>query len=458
MAGKVAFLMPAMAAAFIDDIFAQLGGMQMQEQRPEWPKGVTDDIDKKFNWVKGTTWHWNNWRDVQFQQDGQFDAPSRECQHKGCKWTASKDKIYIWWGQAGLHVMMTNDSEAKQGTTMKGKRKMDGDKLSAKFLRIHDEEAAMFDIDLYGVLEVEVDSESVEADIKKNYRKLSKTYHPDKCQDDECNKMFNLVRDAYEILSDKQKKILYDTGGLQAVKDAEKGQMQKGNDVNVEISVTLRDLYTGNTVETSLQRRIVCVACDQDKYAKTDRCRRCQSCPAEQKTVMKQMGPGMFMQQQVNVPSIHKCRNENTKLEATIEQGMDNGHTIKYAMMGEQRPGIVPGDVIFTVKTKKHSVFERKGKNLWMTVRLTVKEALLGFKRTIEHLDGHSVKVAREGVTRPEFVMKVDDEGMPVHNTPEEKGALFIKFVVDYPKQLTKKQKDLIAQTFDNEPDFHDEL
>ena len=137
---------------------------------------------------------------------------------------------------------------------------------------------------------------------------------------------------------------------------------------------------------------------------------------------------------------------------------MDNGHTIKYAMMGEQKPGIVPGDVIFTVKTKKHNVFERKGKNLWMTITLTVKEALLGFKRNIEHLDGHIVKVAREGVTRPEFVMKVDDEGMPVHNTPAEYGALFLKFVVDYPKQLTKKQKELIAQTFENEPDLHDEL
>lgn len=453
-----AVLAPHLATAFIEELFGQMQGMQMQQNQPEWPNGVSDEINKKFSWVKGTTWHWDNWREVQFQQDGTFDAPTRTCQHKQCKWTATDDKIYVWWGQDGLHVMKTNDDEAKEGARMQGKRKGDKNKINAKFVRIHDTKAILLEKDLYETLGVDVDCDA--ADIKKSYRKLSIKYHPDKCTDEECARQFEFVRDAYEILSDGQKKILYDTGGRQAVEDAEKGQIQKGKDVQVEISVTLRDLYIGNTVETSLQRRVVCVGCDQARYKNTDRCRKCSSCPSETKTVMKQMGPGMFMQQQVNVPSNHKCKNENTAIEATIEKGMDNGHTIKYPMMAEQRPGIVPGDVIFAVKTKPHSTFERKGKNLWMTIHLTVKEALLGFKRSIKHLDGHTVKIQREGVTRPEFVMKVDDEGMPVHNTPAEYGALFCKFVVDYPRTLTKAQQKLVSQVFPDEADAfgHDEL
>lgn len=457
---KLIFMLPGYAQAFFDQIFEQMHQQQIPE--PQWPNGVSETIDKQFNWLKGTTWNWNDWREVQFEQDGTFAAPTHECQHKGaCKWTASHKTIYIWWGEAGLHVMKADQKEAVAGNKMKGKRKMDGTRQQAAFVRVHDEDAAIFDADLYEMLGVDVEAD--ENAIKKAYRKLSIKYHPDKCQDDDCRKKFNMVRDAYEILSDKQKKILYDTGGRQSVKDAEKGQVQKGNDVQVEISVSLADLYVGNSVETSLQRRIVCVGCDQPRYANTDRCLRCHSCPAEVKTVMRQMGPGMFMQQQVQVESKHKCVTEHTNIEATIEKGMDNGHTIKFAMMAEQKPGVVPGDVIFTIKTKKHNKFERKGKNLWMTEHITVKEALLGFKRTFAHLDGHEVTFEREGVTRPEFIMKIDGEGMPVHNVPAEYGALFVKFVVDYPRTLNQKQKDLVAQVFDNEPVYtpstdHDEL
>lgn len=475
---KVVVLLPTLASAFFDEIFNQMHREQIPE--PQWPGSVSGEPAKDYNWLKGTTWHWNEWEDVQFQQDGSFDAPTPSCtgHMKGaCRWTAQDKHIYIWWGRDGLHVMKPSQMEASDANTMRGKRKNhDGvqyddydiyddpryinnkrhtgpHEIKARFARIHDLEASTFDDDLYEYLGVDVEAD--EQQIKKAYRKLSLKYHPDKCQEETCGAEFKKVGMAYEILSDKQKKILYDTGGRQAVKDAEKGQMQKGNDVNVEISVSLSDLYSGNSVETSLQRRIVCVGCDRPSHAKTDRCRRCQGCPAETKTVMKQMGPGMFMQQQVQVPSIHKCMTQNTAIEATIEKGMDNGHTIKFAMMAEQRPGIVPGDVIFTVKTKKHKQFERKGKNLWITERLSVKEALLGFKRTVNHLDGHQVTFEREGVTRPEFVMKIQGEGMPVHNVPAEYGSLFVKFVVDYPKTLTSKQKDLVAQVFE---EGHDEL
>ena len=230
MSGKIQLLMPTLASAFFDQIFEQ---MQMQQiPEPQWPNGVSEKPHDKFNWIKGTTWNWNDWRDVQFEQDGNFKAPTQECQQgNACKWTASDKTVYIWWGSAGLHVMKPSSMEAVAGNKLSGKRKSDSAKQYASFQRIHDEEAAIFDADLYEMLGV--DAEADENAIKKSYRKLSIKYPPDKCQDEDCRKMFNKIRDAYEILSDKQKKILYDTGGRQAVQDAEKGQVQKGNDVQV---------------------------------------------------------------------------------------------------------------------------------------------------------------------------------------------------------------------------------
>merc|ERR1719343_602245 len=99
---------------------------------------------------------------------------------ESCKWSASKGKVYILWGEAGLHEM-----------------------------------------EIIGLSD-----DADEGEIKKVYRKLSVKYHPDKNPDEESRKKFNEVRDAYEILNDPDKKILYDIGGMEAVKKHEKGEVE----------------------------------------------------------------------------------------------------------------------------------------------------------------------------------------------------------------------------------------
>merc|ERR1719282_1636262 len=99
---------------------------------------------------------------------------------------------------------------------LKGRRVSDGDRCHAKFRRVFDHEAAELEKDLYEILGLQDDAD--EADIKKVYRKLSIKYHPDKNPDEESKRKFAEVRDAYEILNDPDKKILYDTGGMEAVK------------------------------------------------------------------------------------------------------------------------------------------------------------------------------------------------------------------------------------------------
>merc|ERR1711988_193323 len=101
----------------------------------------------------------------------------------------------------------------------------------------------MGDKDLYGALGLPDDAD--EAQIKKVYRKLSIKYHPDKNPDAESKAKFAEIRDAYEVLNDPDKKILYDTGGMAAVRKGDKGQIEKTEDHNSDVSVKLDDLYLG---------------------------------------------------------------------------------------------------------------------------------------------------------------------------------------------------------------------
>merc|ERR1719174_2146300 len=157
------------------------------------------------------------------------------------------------------------------------------------------------------------------------YRKLSKDLHPDKNPSEEARKKFNDVRDAYELLSSPETKIIYDTGGMEALQEHKKGQVQKGDSAEHPVSIT---------------RRIVCRGCGRNPGA--EKCKACNKCPNEVRTVQRQMGPGFVVQQQEEVKSKEFCKNEATTLHMNIEKGMKDGESITFEMMGEQKPKQIP--------------------------------------------------------------------------------------------------------------------
>lgn len=316
-------LLAVPCGAFMEDLLRQMGqnggggfggfemGGEMAPAEAEWPEHVDDEISSDFNWMKASTWHWNGWNNVVFHADGRFEAPSAECaQENMCKWTANDGKIYILWGEAGLHVLRAQVNDATAGNVLRGTREMDGDDCEARFVS---RDASAVEMDPYEVLGV--DQEASERDVKRAYRKLSVKYHPDKNQgNDAAIETFNKIREAYEILGNPDKKILYDTGGLEAVKGAEKegagGAMDpfsaffggggggrrgrnanKGPDASVEMAVSLAQLYSGATAGATIQRRVVCRGCRKSRKGK---CAECGACPPETKMVQRQMGPGTF--------------------------------------------------------------------------------------------------------------------------------------------------------------------
>jgi len=474
------WLSPRPTCAFIEELFGQAfggggggGGQQFQFQmgggspfemmgggqrrkKPKFPKGVPKDVAKSMSWLKGTEWSWNNWRNVKFEKDGNFDAPTQDCQMGMCKWSAGADgKIYILWGESGLHqleivgqVPTEQDQAQLQGMRMRGKRVSDGDRCSATFQRIFDFEAAELEKDLYGALGLADDADDNE--IKKVYRKLSIKYHPDKNPDEASKRKFSDVRDAYEILNDPDKKILYDTGGMEAVKKHEKGEVEKGDDVEAEHAVSLEDLYNSGQAGASIQRRIVCRGC----RSKPDspKCAGCTRCPNEVKTVHVQVGAGMFMQQQQEVQSKEKCRQDRSTIDVMIEKGMRHGERLTFPRMAEEKPGQLPGAVILTLQLRKHPKFERVGNDLHVKMKVTLREALLGWSQTIRHLDGHTVEVGTERVTKPFQVIKVDGEGMPFRDDPTSFGAMYAKVEIVFPSKLTNSQTQAVGNAFAPDP------
>lgn len=86
--------------------------------------------------------------------------------------------------------------------------------------------------------------------------------------------------------------------------------------------------------------------------------------------VQRQVGGGFIVQQQEEVPSKEKCKDEEKKLEVTIERGMESGTEIRFKYMSEQRPQQIPGDVILVLKQQRHARFERKGNHLHHTMKI----------------------------------------------------------------------------------------
>jgi len=210
------------------------------------------------------------------------------------------------------------------------------------------------EVDLYERLGIQ--PEATEREIKSAYRKLSVKFHPDKNPGQEDK--FREITEAYEILYDKEKRVLYDHGGISAARKGMEGQQEgmspfdmffggggqqkndkRGRNMDIELPVTLEDLYVGNEKSATIKRRIVCRNCKNKGHL--PRCAGCGACPKEKKMVQRRAGPGMIVQQEVQVESKEKCKREEKTLTATIEKGMPDGEEIIFKYESEQKPGQV---------------------------------------------------------------------------------------------------------------------
>jgi DnaJ-class molecular chaperone len=162
--------------------------------------------------------------------------------------------------------------------------------------------------------------------------------------------------------------------------------------------------------------------------------------------IQQQVAPGFFVQQQVQVDSKEYCKIDNTHVDIEIEKGMSDGDEIVIERMAEQRPGIVPGNVIVRLRQQPHPTYTRAGNDLKTSMTVPLSHALLGFEKSLVQLDSSTIILNRNNaITQPGQVIRMDGQGMPAGT---ERGALFVTVNVEFPKQLTREQKDMISKVF----------
>uniref|UniRef100_A0A8D1HV67 DnaJ heat shock protein family (Hsp40) member A4 n=2 Tax=Sus scrofa TaxID=9823 RepID=A0A8D1HV67_PIG len=312
-------------------------------------------------------------------------------------------------------------------------------------------------------------------EIKKAYRKLALKYHPDKNPDE--GEKFKLISQAYEVLSDPKKRDIYDQGGEQAIKEGGSGspsfsspmdifdmffggggrmaRERRGKNVVHQLSVTLEDLYNGVTKKLALQKNVICEKCEGvgGKKGSVEKCPVCKG--RGMQIHIQQIGPGMVQQIQTvcieckgqgeRINPKDRCENcsgakvirEKKIIEVHVEKGMKDGQKILFHGEGDQEPELEPGDVIIVLDQKDHSVFQRRGHDLIMKMKIQLCEALCGFKKTIKTLDDRVLVITSKSgeVIKHGDLKCVRNEGMPIYKAPLEKGTLIIQFLVIFPEK-----------------------
>ncbi len=357
--------------------------------------------------------------------------------------------------------------------------------------------------DYYEVLGV--GKTATDDEIKKAYRKLAKQYHPDANPNnkEEAERKFKEVNEAYETLSDKQKRNMYDQfghdaangfngggfngygnaggfGGFSGVDmdfdmgdifssffgggfntSARRSGPPRGADVKVAIEITFEEAAFGTKKEIVISREEACSSCEGTGAQKGTQPITCPTCGGTgqvkftQNTILGQImstrtcnrcgGEGKIIEK-----PCPECKGRSTirkqrKITVSIPQGIDNNQTITIRGEGSKGPkGGAKGDLYITVFVKPHSIFKRKGDNIYSDVKVPFTIMALGGEIDIQTLTGIVKHKITEG-TQTDTVVTLKNQGIKnIHGRGQ--GEHFVTLIVDVPNNLTSKQKDLLRE------------
>ena len=342
-----------------------------------------------------------------------------------------------------------------------------------------------------------VDKSVDDAALKKAFRKKAMEYHPDRNPDNaEAEAKFKEINEAYDVLSDSQKRAAYDQMGHAAFEHGMGGggrgphpgaggfggsgfedifedffgdifgggsrgghnHAMQGADLRYNLTMDLEDAYEGFQTTIDIPTQVECDVCHGSGAKPGTDPVTCQTCGGAGQVRISQ---GFFNMQRT-CPTCHgagqtikdpctSCHGQGRKrstktISVTIPKGVDHGTRIRLAGKGEAGTNGGPaGDLYIFVQLKSHPLFEREQHDLHISVPLCMTEATLGTEIEVPTPDGGKAKVKIPEGTQSGQVFRLRGKGMPILNQ-NRSGDLMVTVDVEIPTKLTKKQKELLEE------------
>ena len=330
--------------------------------------------------------------------------------------------------------------------------------------------------DYYKVLGI--DRNASENEIKKAYRKLAKENHPDvKPNDKAAEELFKEAAEAYDVLSNQEKKTRYDQFGHQQQQRPSGGngtyydmdeilrnfanqnrRVKKGQDLRLNIKLTLEEMFNGITKTIKYKKFIVCEPCKGKGGHKVSKCTTCG-------------GVGRLIRQQQYGPHIIReevscdiCSGKGEKIEdicttcggqglknvevgseIIIPAGVADGMTQIHEGGGHGIQDGVDGNLVIIITEKNHDVFTRNGNDLKMSINLTYTQLVLGDKVDITTIDGGKIRATIPPHSKVGDNLRITSKGMNVINS-NTRGDMLIILGIEIPKSVTDEEIELLKK------------
>lgn len=272
--------------------------------------------------------------------------------------------------------------------------------------------------DYYSLLEL---ARSASPDqIKKAYRSMAMKHHPDRGGDEA---KFKQISEAYEVLSNPDKKQMFDMGVDPNAQNQGHGGFNQGPFEFHFGSGNFQDIF------------------GQFGFGGQRRQQRNKTFNIVVDLSLEEVLTGKDISAEVAVPGT-----VNRTISISIPPGIENGQQIRYQGLGDSSiPGVPPGDLIVNVQVRHHPTFRREGGNLILEKRVTVWDAILGAKVRIDTIDGKNLEITIPPGTQSDTVLSCKGEGLP-NMRNRTRGNLLIRLVVDIPKNLSPTQIKIVKE------------
>ncbi len=338
-----------------------------------------------------------------------------------------------------------------------------------------------------------IDRGASDADVKRAFRKLAQQWHPDVNSGPEAAERFKEINEAYQVLSDPQRRQIYDVmgraglgqmggtpfdegfpgfgdlfdaffagmGGMGGV-GARRGRRPSGSDLRYDLRIGFEEAVRGVEREIEFDLLDRCETCAGTGAAPGSAAVTCPVCGGrgEIRSVRQTM-----LGQMVNVTACDRCHGEGRvvetpcqtcrgegriqkrkKLRVTIPPGIDEGHQIRLSGEGEAGPrGGPSGNLYVAVHVNPHPILRREGTELYHDLHLSVTQAALGTRLRIPTVEGEEELEIRAG-TQPGTEIRMRGRGVPHLRRPGNRGDLHVMVHVVVPQKLSKRQRQLLEE------------